>query len=209
MLIFQDSKTLIPYPQALSQMASWTADSGDSLKNYVWFLEHPPLYTAGSMANPKDCLQSSLPVYQTGRGGQYTYHGPGQRVVYLILNLKNYQCDIKWYVHQLEGVLIQTLASLGVRGERRTGRIGVWVITEKSEKKIAAIGVRVSKWITSHGFSLNVNPNMSYYQGIIPCGLNDYGVTSLHELDVMASMDEVDALLKKNIQAVFKKSIFD
>jgi lipoyl(octanoyl) transferase len=164
----------------------------------VWFLEHPPLYTAGTSAKEKDLLKpSALPVYQTGRGGQYTYHGPGQRIVYLLCDLKKRTPDIRRYVHSLEECLIESLAEMAIKGERRDNRIGIWVTDHKgTEKKIAALGIRVKHWITYHGIALNVHPNLRHYEGIIPCGLENYGVTSLQELNCSLSMENIDEILR-------------
>lgn len=150
----------------------------------IWLLEHPPLYTAGTSAKAGDLIEARFPVFTTGRGGQYTYHGPGQRVGYFMLDLKKRQKapDIKQYVWQLEEVIIRTLAQFDIIGERREGRIGIWVATEEGEKKIAALGVRVRHWVTFHGIAINVNPDLSHFGGIVPCGLSDFGVTSMQEL---------------------------
>lgn len=171
----------------------------------IWLLEHPPLYTAGSSARPEELLNpGDLPVYPTGRGGKYTWHGPGQRIAYLLLDLKELQGgqpDLKAFVRMLEDWLIRAIGLLGVQGYRRDGQIGVWVdrpspMGAMQPAKIAAIGVRVRQWISSHGIALNVHNNLLSYQGIIPCGIHGAGVTSLHDLGVMVSMDEVDGALK-------------
>ena len=164
----------------------------------VWLLEHPPLYTMGPRGALQDVLPSAtLPVVETRRGGQVTYHGPGQRVVYLILDLKTRKQDIKWYVATLETWIIQVLDHFGIQGERRPGRVGVWVQKNGVDHKIAALGVRVQKWVTSHGISLNVNPDLGPYKNIIPCGLSDSGVTSLRDLGLTKTIAEVDDVLKK------------
>lgn len=167
----------------------------------VWLLEHPPLYTAGTSAREGDLLAPRrFPVYRSGRGGQYTYHGPGQRVAYVILDLARRKPDIRLFIHTLEQWLIDTLAVFGVRGERRADRIGVWVRRPGkgagAEDKIAAIGVRVRRWVTFHGVSLNVAPDLEHFSGIVPCGVRGHGVTSLADLGVTVSMDEVDAALR-------------
>jgi lipoyl(octanoyl) transferase len=165
----------------------------------VWLLEHPPLYTAGTSARTEDLLNPRFPVHATGRGGQYTYHGPGQRVAYVMLDLKQrYQGtpDLRHFVWTLEDWLIRTLAALGVQGERREGRIGIWVTTPAGEAKIAALGIRVRQGVSYHGISLNVSPDLSHFQGIVPCGIREYGVSSLAALGVDAGMAEVDAALK-------------
>lgn len=176
----------------------------------VWLLEHPPLYTAGTSAKTADLVQPErFSVFETGRGGQYTYHGPGQRIAYLVTNLKQQaemrggSPDLRVYVQQLENWVIHSLESLGVHGFLREGRVGVWVNTPSGEAKIAALGVRVQKWVTSHGIALNVNPDLSHYSGIVPCGISQYGVTSLHALGVMATMDEVDAALHASFLQIF------
>ena len=170
----------------------------------VWLLEHPPLYTAGTSARPADLLTPRFPVYPAGRGGQYTYHGPGQRVAYVMLDLKQRKPDLRWYVAALEDWLIATLAVFGVCGERRAGRVGIWVATGDTEKKIAAIGVRIRQWVTFHGIALNVNPDLSHFQGIVPCGLSTFGVTSLADLGVTVRMADVDAALQATFPRFFQ-----
>jgi len=172
----------------------------------VWLLEHPPLYTAGTSAVDEDLLDPRFPVFRTGRGGQFTYHGPGQRVGYVMLDLKRRGPDVRRYVHDLEEWLIATLARFNVRGERRAGRVGIWVSREGGrEDKIAAIGVRVRRWVTFHGVALNVEPDLSHFKGIVPCGIADpkLGVTSLVDLGIPATMAEVDAALKGAFEEVF------
>jgi len=175
----------------------------------VWLVEHPPLYTAGTSADSSDLIDPDrFPVHTTGRGGQYTYHGPGQRVAYVMMDLKNRNSDVRAYVHDLEEWMIQTLAKFAVVGERREGRVGIWVTNaDGTENKIGAIGVRVRKWVSFHGLALNVNPNLSHFTGIVPCGISEHGVTSLHDLGVKVTMDEVDAALKETFEAVFKRKI--
>jgi lipoyl(octanoyl) transferase len=179
--------------------------SGDA-KELVWLLEHPPIYTAGTSAQDADLVEPDrLPVYQTGRGGRHTYHGPGQRVAYVLLDLRERGTDLRAYVHRLEEWVITALADFSVKGERRQGRVGVWVADSAGgENKIAAIGVRVRHWVTFHGIALNVSPNLMYYSGIIPCGVREHGVTSLANLGVDASMDEVDSVLKRRFAEVFR-----
>ena len=163
----------------------------------VWFLEHPPLYTLGTSGKEKDVLASAtLPTFKTGRGGQVTYHGPGQRIVYLMLDLKTHRQDLRWYMAALEEWIIQTLKHFGIKGDRRSGRIGIWVDKAGHECKIAALGVRVQKWVTSHGIALNVKPDLGAYKDIVPCGLSQYGVTSLADLGLSVTLSEVDAVLK-------------
>lgn len=164
----------------------------------IWLLEHPPLYTSGTSANVKDLLNAQFPVFETGRGGEYTYHGPGQRVAYVMMDLKKRMQtpDIKKYIWMLEEWIIRTLAEFDVMGERREGRVGIWVVMpDGSEAKIAAIGVRIRHWVTFHGISINVNPDLSHFNGIVPCGISDHGVTSLHALGKKISMQELDEAL--------------
>jgi lipoyl(octanoyl) transferase len=175
----------------------------------VWLLEHPPLYTAGTSAVAADLQDADrFPTYQAGRGGQWTYHGPGQRVAYVMLDLQEAHGtvsprDIRSYVAGLERWVIATLKTFGIKGETRCGRVGIWVVTGSEEKKISAIGVRVSRWVTWHGVALNVRPDLSHFDGIVPCGIREHGVTSLADLGVKASMDEVDAALRENFAAIF------
>jgi len=172
----------------------------------LWFVEHPPLYTAGSSAKEEDLIdKDKFPVYETGRGGQYTYHGPGQRVVYAMLNLKQRDAmDIKAYVYNLEQWVINTLTTLGIDGQRRQGRVGIWVVSDQGkEEKIAAIGIRVRKWVTYHGIALNINPDLSHFEGIVPCGISQYGVTSLKKLGITIPMNEIDDILKQEFEKIF------
>jgi lipoyl(octanoyl) transferase len=167
----------------------------------IWLLEHPSLYTGGTSANAKDLLNPRFPVYETGRGGEYTYHGPGQRVAYVMMDLKKHMQtpDIKKYIWMLEEWIIRTLATFEIKGERREGRVGIWVVMDDgSESKIAAIGVRIRHWITFHGISINVNPDLSHFDGIVPCGIAEHGVTSIAQLKPNVTMDMVDAALKNN-----------
>lgn len=188
----------IEYEDALRLMeARVEAIHKTGADDLLWLLEHPPLYTAGTSARPEDLLHQNFPVFQAGRGGQYTYHGPGQRVGYLMIHLKKRQQvpDIKKYVWQLEEWVIRALAGFGVTGERRDNRVGIWVVTPKGEAKIAAIGVRVRHWIAFHGISVNLSPDLSHFSGIVPCGIAEYGVTSLHDLGVNISMEMLDKAL--------------
>ena len=211
MVEFIISKDPVDYDVALRRMDERVAGIHDgSMDEAVWFLEHPPLYTAGTSAKADDLLEASkslgFPVYETGRGGEHTYHGPGQRVAYVMLDLKARQKmpDIKKYVWQLEEWIIQTLAEFGVTGERRCGRVGIWVVREGGrEEKIAAIGVRVRHWITLHGIAINVAPDLSHFGGIVPCGISEHGVTSLKALGVDVSLQEVDAVLKAKFGEIF------
>ena len=195
----------VPYPDAVAEMeARAAAIRAGAAPEMVWLLEHPALFTAGSSARPEDLLDDlGLPVFATGRGGQYTYHGPGQRVAYVMLDLKPRGGDVRAYVGHLEDWLIATLAAFGVRGERRQGRIGIWVEHRGNESKIAAIGVRIRRWVTYHGVSLNVAPELAHYRGIVACGIREHGVTSLAELGVEATMDDVDDVLRETFAAVF------
>jgi len=189
----------IAYPDSLSRMKSRAAAiAAGEARELVWFVEHPPLYTAGTSARDIDLLTPKrFPVYDAGRGGQYTYHGPGQRVAYVMLDLRERGRDIRCFVQGLEGWIIDTLAQFSIKGVRREGLIGVWV--ERPEKgigrwdKIAAIGVRVSRWISFHGIALNIAPDLDHYSGIVPCGVTDQGVTSFEDLGQLVSMEEVDS----------------
>ncbi len=206
---WKTSEGLVAYPDAISFMEQRVAEihSGKAPET-VWFLEHPPLYTAGTSARDADLLDPRFPVFKTGRGGEYTYHGPGQRVGYVMLDLRDRGQDVRGFVTGLEEWLIRTLKEFGVAGERKEGRIGVWVThPDGREEKIAALGVRVRKWITFHGISLNVDPDLSHYSGIVPCGIPDHGVTSLHALGIKAWTVEVDEVLKKTFEEVFKPSV--
>ncbi|GAB3121825.1 lipoyl(octanoyl) transferase LipB [Novispirillum itersonii] len=196
------------YPEALATMedrvtALTKGDPQD--RELVWLVEHPPLYTAGTSARQEDLLGgNSFPVYDAGRGGQYTYHGPGQRVGYLMLDLKRRSPDVRCYVHAIEEWLIRTLDCFNVRGERREDRVGIWVARGGGrEDKIGAIGVRVRRWVTFHGFALNVEPDLSHFGGIVPCGIREHGVTSLWDLGIHVTMEEVDSALRRTFDEVF------
>ena len=195
----------VPYPEAVAAMEQRVAAiRAGSASEQVWLLEHPPLYTAGTSAKPADLVDPArLPVFQTGRGGQFTYHGPGQRIGYVMLDLRQRGSDIRSYVHNLEEWLIRTLARFNVKGERRQGRVGVWVTDGFREEKIAALGVRVKHWVSLHGVSLNVDPDLGNYTGIVPCGISQHGVTSLARLGVLVSMAEVDMILRETFEEVF------
>jgi lipoyl(octanoyl) transferase len=200
----------VPYEQALAGMnARAAAIAAGSDGELVWLLEHPPLYTTGTSARTEDLLDRRFPVFDAGRGGQLTYHGPGQRVVYLMLDLKRRGGDVRCYVADLEEWLIRTLARFGVAGERREDRIGVWVrrpeLGAGREDKIAAIGIRVRRWVSLHGISLNVDPDLGHFDGIVPCGVADprYGVTSLAALGHAVTLHDVDAVLRREFEAVF------
>jgi lipoyl(octanoyl) transferase len=175
----------------------------------VWLLEHPPLFTAGTSADPAELFNpQAFPVFEAGRGGRYTYHGPGQRVGYVILDLEKRGKDIRCFVSRLEGWMIDALADLGVSARRTQGRIGIWVGEGPAEAKIGALGVRVKRWVTLHGFSLNVAPDLSHFTGIVPCGISQYGVTSLAELGKQIPLTGVDAALKRSF-LVFLKGLRD
>ncbi|MBW7838013.1 MAG: lipoyl(octanoyl) transferase LipB [Sphingomonadales bacterium] len=202
------SDTPVAYEAAVAEMeARAAAIRAGTARELIWLLEHPPLYTAGASAKPQDLIApDSLPVYKTGRGGQYTYHGPGQRVVYVLLDLKKHSNDVRCFVHNLEEWIIRTLARFSVKGERRTGRVGVWVARGAGrEDKIAAIGVRVRKWVSFHGLAINVEPNLEHYAGIVPCGIAEHGVTSLVDLGLPVTMADVDAALRETFEDVFIK----
>ena len=195
---------LLPYPEAVAFMEERAgAIAEGKAPELVWLVEHPPIYTAGTSAQEGDLLDARFPVYKTGRGGQFTYHGPGQRVGYVMLNLKSRGGDVRRYVHDLEEWLIRTLAQFKVKGERREGRVGIWVVRGSREDKIAALGVRVRHWVTFHGIALNVAPDLSHFGGIVPCGIRGYGVTCLADLGVKASMADVDIALKTAFEEVF------
>lgn len=195
---------LIAYPDALAAMEQRVADiEAGRAPELLWLLEHPALYTAGTSANEAELLNPRFPVFKTGRGGRFTYHGPGQRVIYAVMDLRARGRDVRRHVCSLEEWVIRVLKDFGIKGERRDGRIGIWVVHEGREEKIAAIGVRVRRWIAYHGLSFNVNPDLSHYSGIVPCGLGEYGVTSLKRLGVDALMTDVDAAFKKHAAEIF------
>ncbi|PKA39392.1 lipoyl(octanoyl) transferase LipB [Rhizobium sullae] len=208
---------LVAYEEAVGAMereVAMIAEGGDEL---VWLVEHPPLYTAGTSANAKDLVQPDrFPVFATGRGGEYTYHGPGQRVAYVMLDLKRRRQDVRAFVAALEEVVIRTLDSMNVRGERREDRVGVWVRRPEkpllpdgsmSEDKIAALGIRLRRWVTFHGLSLNVDPDLDHFTGIVPCGISAYGVTSLVDLGLPVMMADVDIRLREAFGTVFGETV--
>ena len=201
------SHSLVAYPDAIAGMEQRVADIISGSKDeLVWLLEHPALYTSGTSAHAPDLIDHTrFPVYAAGRGGQYTYHGPGQRIAYVMLNLKARDAmDIRAYVQNLERWIIATLAHFGVTGMIREGRVGVWTLDKNGqEAKIAALGIRVRKWVTFHGISLNVAPDLSHYAGIVPCGIQQFGVTSLKALGVDTTMAEVDAVLRSQFDNIF------
>ena len=212
------SEGLVPYEQALAEMEREVeriaAGKADEL---VWLLEHPPLYTAGTSADAADLIEPErFPVFQTGRGGEYTYHGPGQRVVYVMLDLRRRRQDVRAYVAALEEVIIRMLESMNVRGERREDRVGVWVRRPEkpalpdggmAEDKVAALGIRLRRWVSFHGLSINVDPDLSHFGGIVPCGITGYGVTSLVDLGLPVMMSDVDMRLREAFESVFGKTV--
>ena len=200
------SPGLTPYPDALAAMeARAVAVRAGAARELVWLLEHPPLFTAGTSADPAELFNPlDFPVYQAGRGGRYTYHGPGQRVGYLVLDLDRRGRDIRCFVHALEGWMIAALGDLGVAARREPGRIGIWTGSGADEAKIGAIGVRVRRWVTMHGFAINVAPELDHFGGIVPCGIAEYGVTSLARLGAAAGMSALDAALAANFPRFLK-----
>ena len=212
------SDGLVPYEDAIETMEREVAAISEGRADeLVWLLEHPPLYTAGTSADAADLIDKDrFPVHATGRGGQYTYHGPGQRVAYVMLDLKRRQQDVRAFVAALESVIIRTLDSMNVRGERREDRVGVWVRRPDkpalpdgtvTEDKIAALGIRLRKWVTFHGLSLNVEPDLSHFGGIVPCGISAYGVTSLVDLGLPVMMADVDIRLREAFEQVFGETV--
>jgi lipoyl(octanoyl) transferase len=200
----------LAYESAVAEMAARAAAIADGrATELVWLLEHPPLYTAGTSARSNELIEPRFPVYQTGRGGQTTYHGPGQRVAYVMLDLKRRGPDVRRFVATLEEWIIRALAAFNVRGERREDRIGVWVRRpdqgEGREDKIAALGIRVQRWVTLHGIAINVDPQLSHFSGILPCGVSDrrYGVTSLCDLGLTATLTDLDVVLRREFEALF------
>jgi lipoyl(octanoyl) transferase len=197
---------LVAYPDAVAEMeARVAAIRAGAAPELVWLLEHPPLYTAGTSARDRDLLQPDfLPVYRSGRGGQLTYHGPGQRVAYVLLDLRRRGQDVRRFVHDLEEWIVLALGTFGVRGERRDGRVGIWVVhADGSEAKIAAIGVRVRRWVSYHGIAVNLAPDLSHYRGIVPCGIAEHGVTSLAVEGVETDMATFDRALESTFNEAF------
>jgi lipoyl(octanoyl) transferase len=204
------SAGLVPYTEAVAAMESRvSAIRAGEAPELVWLLEHPPLYTAGTSARPEELLEPGrFPVHRAGRGGRYTYHGPGQRIAYVMLDLARRGEDVHCYVHHLEEWGIRTLARFGVSGERREGRVGVWVAGRGTgEAKIAAIGVRVRRWVTYHGMAINIDPDLDHYRGIIPCGIDPeisgHGVTSLAALGISTTMADIDIALRATFVETF------
>jgi len=203
----------VGYEEAVAFMeARAEAIAAGEARELVWLVEHPPLYTAGTSANDADLVEPDrFPVHRTGRGGQYTYHGPGQRVAYVMLDLHRRAPDLRRYVTALEAWIIATLDGFNIRGERREDRVGVWVRRpdkgETTEDKIAAIGIRVRRWVTFHGISLNVEPDLSHFTGIVPCGVTEHGVTSLVDLGIPVTMPEVDAIMRRSFEEIFGPTV--
>jgi lipoyl(octanoyl) transferase len=206
------SDQAIPYPEAVAMMEGRVADiAAGRAPELVWVLEHPSLYTSGTSGRTADLLDPRFPIFQSGRGGQLTYHGPGQRVAYVMLDLRRRRPDVRAYVASLEEWIIRTLAAFNVRGERREDRVGVWVARPDKgkgfEDKIAAIGVRLRRWVSFHGIAINVEPELSHFQGIVACGVTDprYGVTSLADLGLTATTADVDIALRQTFAEVFER----
>jgi lipoyl(octanoyl) transferase len=200
----------VPYPEAVAEMeARVAAIAAGEASELVWLLEHPPLYTSGTSGKASDLLDARFPTFATGRGGQLTYHGPGQRVAYVMLDLKRRRPDVRAYVASLEELILRALAAFNVRGERREDRVGVWVKRPDKgvghEDKIAAIGVRLKRWVSFHGIAINVEPELAHFAGIVPCGVADprYGVTSLVDLGQLATMADVDIALRQAFEELF------
>jgi lipoyl(octanoyl) transferase len=197
----------VAYPEALTAMEERVAAiRAGRAGELVWLLEHPPLYTAGTSARAEDLLAPArFPVFTAGRGGQYTYHGPGQRVAYVMLDLQQRGPDLRAYIWGLEEWLIRTLDQFGVRGERRAGRVGIWVVKpDGTEAKIAAIGVRIRRWVSYHGVAINLDPDLEHFAGIVPCGIREFGVTSLADLGLATTMAELDDALRSTFEAIFE-----
>lgn len=203
----------VEYDEAVARMEGLAKQIADGLEpERVWLVEHPPLYTAGTSASDAHLLNNNLPVFKTGRGGEHTYHGPGQRVCYVMLNLNDRVQDLRLYVATLEQWILNTLDQFNIKGERREDRVGVWVKRPTlptlpdgtpREDKIAAIGIRVRKWVTFHGISINVEPELSHYEGIIPCGVEGHGITSLVDLGLPVTMEDLDVVLRQEFEKLF------
>ena len=199
------SKGLVGYDFAISEMENRVLEiKQNSAKELVWLLEHEPIYTGGTSAKKEDLINNKVETRSSGRGGQWTWHGPGQRVVYLMLNLRNRQQDVKAYVYALEELLILTLNEFSINGTRIDNKPGVWVKNDNNQyDKICALGIRISSWVTFHGVSINVNPDLDVFKNIVPCGVTDGGITSLHDLGKKVSLGDLDSSLKKNFEKVF------
>lgn len=200
------SPGLTPYSEAMSRMDGHVEGIANGTEpERVWLLEHPPLYTAGTSARDSDLVEPQrFPVFRAGRGGQFTYHGPGQRVAYVMLDLHRRGGDVRAFVAGLERWVIDTLGDFGVTGERREDRVGVWVTRPGREDKIAAIGIRIRRWVSFHGIAINVAPDLSHFSGIVPCGIRDHGVTSLADLGISADMNAVDRSLQRHFGHIFR-----
>ncbi|HHZ66656.1 MAG: Octanoyltransferase [Alphaproteobacteria bacterium MarineAlpha9_Bin5] len=202
--------SLVPYKSSVEAMEQRVAAIRTGVaRELVWLLEHPEIYTRGTSANEDELLRKPrFPVFETGRGGRYTYHGPGQRVIYVMLDLRRRGSDIRAYVKDLEQWLIDSLADFGLNAERRLGRVGIWIPRDDGcEAKIGAIGVRVRRWVSFHGVSLNVEPNLDHYSDIVPCGVLDHGVTSIADLGLKIKMSDVDFVLRQNFEKNFGATI--
>ncbi|MFT6606011.1 MAG: lipoyl(octanoyl) transferase [Halocynthiibacter sp.] len=215
MVEWQTTNGLTSYPEAVATMeARAEAIAAGTAGELIWLVEHPPLYTAGTSAKIEDLVEPDrFDVFQSKRGGQYTYHGPGQRVAYAMLDVGKRGRDVRAFVNQMEAWVIATLAEFGVKGERRAGRVGVWVVRPElapnadgspREDKVAAIGLRLRKWVSFHGLSINVEPDLSHFSGIVPCGISEHGVTSLVDLGLPVTMEDVDLALKKTFAQIFE-----
>jgi lipoyl(octanoyl) transferase len=204
-LRFETAQGLTSYPEAVARMEQEAAFvSEGKATELVWLVEHPPLYTAGTSAKPADLLTpDQFPVYESGRGGQYTYHGPGQRIAYVMVDLRERGADVRAFVAGLEAVIIQTLARFRISGETRENRVGIWVRHASGEDKIAAIGIRVRKGVTFHGLAINLSPDLSHFDGIVPCGVSEHGVTSIERIGSPISMTELDQALIQSFKQVF------
>jgi lipoyl(octanoyl) transferase len=203
---WETTDSLVPYPDAVARMESEVASiAKGTAPELVWLLQHPPLYTAGTSANSRDLVKPDrFPVFETGRGGQYTYHGPGQRVAYVMLDLRQRGNDVRAFVASLEEWIIRTLILLGVQGERREDRVGVWVQHKGHENKIAALGIRVRHGVTFHGISINLAPDLSHFDGIVPCGVTEHGVTGLRAMGITATMTDLDRALSTTFSELFR-----
>lgn len=207
-VFWQASANLTAYETALAEMDHAVNAIANGTEERVWLVEHPAIYTAGTSSKPGDLVDAKrFPVFATGRGGQYTYHGPGQRVAYVMLDLKKRGNDVRAFVAALEDWIISTLADFAITGERREDRVGVWVRHGENESKIAALGIRVRKGISFHGISINLNPDLEHFSGIVPCGVADHGVTSFAALGLKTTMAELDAALRKNFEKIFGPTV--